>query len=438
MVNQNKHEGETEATETMSSSKQVELLKTPVVPVRSDVSNTSPTVNSDDEDEDDEEEAPTQEPPQQQDYIATRRSRREIRKPARFTDIVAYALPVIEDDIPSAYKEAVMSSECELWKKSMDEEMKSLHKNETWKLVQLPKGKKTIGCKWVYAKKMESLGKDNVRFKARLVAKGYAQKEGIDYNEVFSPVVKHSSIRILLALVVQFNLELAQLDVKTAFLHGDLEEEIYMSQPEGFKVDGKGIGSRYMHNPGKGYWQAVKWILRYILGTVDVGLLFQQDKVTGQCVVGYVDSDYAGDLDKRRSTTGFVFTIAGGPVSWRSILQSTVGLSTTEAEYMAVTEAIKEAIWLQGLLDDLGVQQDHVDVHCDSQSAIHLAKNQVHHARTKHIDVRFHFVREVIDEGDILLQKIGTADNPADMLTKPVSLLKFKHCLDLIGICKIC
>ncbi|KAM1696422.1 hypothetical protein ACFXTN_027951 [Malus domestica] len=556
-------------------------------------------------------------------YIATRRSRREIQKPARFTDIVAYALPVFEDDIPSAYKEAVMSSECELWNKSMDEEMKSLHKNETWNLVQLPKGKKAIGCKWVYAKKMESLGKDNVRFKARLVAKGYAQKEGIDYNEVFSPVVKHSSIRILLALVVQFDLELAQLDVKTAFLHGDLEEEIYMSQPEGFKVAGKenwvcklekslyglkqsprqwykrfdrfmieqkytrshydhcvyfrklqdgtfiylllyvddmliackskveierlktqlsnefemndlgearkilgmeierdrakgkislcqkqylkkvlqrfrmnenskpistplashfklsasmspktveesqymaqipyanvvgslmyamvctrpdisqavSIVSRYMHNPGKGHWQAVKWILRYILGTVDVGLLFQQDKVTGQYVVGYVDSDYAGDLDKRRSTTGFVFTIAGGPVSWRSILQSTVALSTTEAEYMAVTEAIKEAIWLQGLLDDLGVQQDHVNVHCDSQSAIHLAKNQVHHARTKHIDVRFHFVREVIDEGDILLQKIGTTDNPADMLTKPVSLHKFKHCLDLIGICKIC
>ncbi|KAM1671634.1 hypothetical protein ACFXTN_036619 [Malus domestica] len=424
MVNQNKHEGKTKATETMSSSKQVELLKTPVVPIRSDVTTTSPTVNSDDEDDDDEEESLTQEPPQQQDYIATRRSRREIRKPAQFTDIVAYALPVIEDDIPSAYKEAVMSSECELWKKSMDEEMKSLHKNETWNLVQLPKGKKAIGCKWVYAKKMESLGKDNVRFKARLVAKGYAQKEGIDYNEVFSHVVKHSSIRILLALVVQFDLELAQLDVKTVFLHGDLEEEIYMSQPEGFKVAGKGIGSRYMHNPGKGHWQAVKWILRYILGTVDVGLLFQQDKVTGKCVVGYVDSDYAGDLDKRRSTTGFVFTIVGGPISWRSILQSTVALSTTEAEYMAVTEAIKEAIWLQGLLDDLGVQQDHVDVHCDNQSAIHLAKNQVHHARMKHIDVRFHFVREIIDEGDILLQKIGTADNPADMLTKPVSLHK--------------
>ena len=88
-------------------------------------------------------------------------------------------------------------------------------------------------------KKEGPKGKDSVRFKARLIAKGYAQKEGIDYNEVFSPVVKHSSIRILLALVAQFDLELAQLDVKTTFLHGDLEEEIYMSQPHGFEVAGK-------------------------------------------------------------------------------------------------------------------------------------------------------------------------------------------------------
>ena len=103
--------------------------------------------------------------------------------------------------------------------------------NQTWDLVQLPKGKKEIGCTWVFAKKEDSSG---IRYMARLVAKGYAQKEGIDYNEIFSPMVKHSSIRILLTLVAQFNLELVQLDVKTVFLHGDLEEEIYMEQPVGF------------------------------------------------------------------------------------------------------------------------------------------------------------------------------------------------------------
>ena len=121
----------------------------------------------------------------------------------------------------------------------MEEEMYSLYKNDTWELTVLPKGKKAIGCKWVYAKKQGSLKKDTVRYKARLVAKGYAQREGIDYNEVFSPVVKHSSIRILLALVAQYELDLDQLDVKTVFLHGDLDEEIYMSQPTGFKTAGK-------------------------------------------------------------------------------------------------------------------------------------------------------------------------------------------------------
>jgi len=101
---------------------------------------------------------------------------------------------------------------------------------------------------------------------------------------------------------------------------------------------------------------------------------------------------------------------------------------------MAITEAVKEAIWLQGLLEDLGVGQKHIMVHCDSQSAICLAKNQVFHARTKHIDVRYHFVREIVEEGEILLVKIHTEENPADMMTKVISANKFKYCLDLLNI----
>ena len=198
-----------------------------------------------------------------------------------------------------------------------------------------------------------------------------------------------------------------------------------------------GTVSRYMHNPGKEHWQAVKWILRYIQKTLDVGLIFENEDMVGQHVVGYCDSDYAGDLDKRRSTTGYVFTLAKAPVSWKSTLQSTVALSMTEAEYMAITEAVKEAIWLQGLLDDLGIGQKQVTVFCDSQSTIHLAKNQVYHARTKHIDVRYHFVREIIEEGGVLVQKIKTDDNPAVMLTKVVTTIKFNHCLDLINIAKV-
>ena len=100
--------------------------------------------------------------------------------------------------------------------------------------------------------------------------------------------------------------------------------------------------SMYMHNPGKEHWQAVKWILRYIQKTLDVGLIFEKDDMVGHHVLGYYDSDYVGDLDKRRSTTGYVFTLAKAPVSWKSTLQSTLALSTTEAEYMAITEAVKE------------------------------------------------------------------------------------------------
>ena len=155
--------------------------------------------------------------------------------------------------------------------------------------------------------------------------------------------------------------------------------------------------SRYMHDPGKGHWEAKKWVLRYIKGIIDVGLIFEKNSTGKKECIGYADSDYVGDLDKRQSTTGYVFTLSQAPVSWRSILQSTVALSTTEAEYKTMTVVMKEAIWLQGLLDDLGIDHDLLKINCDSMSTIYLAKNQVYHARTKHIDVRFHFAREILD-----------------------------------------
>ncbi|GJU65558.1 retrovirus-related pol polyprotein from transposon TNT 1-94 [Tanacetum coccineum] len=353
-------------------------------------------------------EVQAEEPRQQQhESIATSKPKRNTKRPVRLNDTVACASSIAADDVPTTYSEAVRDSEKEKWRISMSEEI--------------------------------------------LVAKGYAQFEGIDYNEKFSPVVKQSSIRILLALVVQLDLKLVQIDVKTAFLHGNLEEEIYMVQPEGFKVVGKehevcklhkslyglkqsprqwykrfdkfmmeskytrskydhyvylkklqdgsfvylllyvddmliasqsldeieklktrlksefkmkDLGEakmilgmkivrdrklrklcltrkqylrrvlkrfRYMHNPGKGHWQAVKWILRYIHNTVDVGLVFKHGN-------------------------SYVFTLAKAPVSWKSTLQSTTALSTTKAEYMAMTEAVKEAIWLQGLLSELGIK----------------------------------------------------------------------------------
>ena len=138
----------------------------------------------------------------------------------------------VEND-PETFSQAISCNESELWYNAMKDELDSMKSNEVWDLVELPKGVQAIGCKWVYKTKRDSLGNIE-RYKARLVAKGFTQKEGIDYTETFSPVSKKDSLRIILALVAHLDLELQQMDVKTAFLNGDLEEEVYMKQPKGF------------------------------------------------------------------------------------------------------------------------------------------------------------------------------------------------------------
>jgi hypothetical protein len=124
-----------------------------------------------------------------------------------FEDMVAYALN-IEEDEPSSFSKAMQDKNCKEWKVGMEEEMESIKKNQTWELVRLPKGKRAIGCKWVYAKKEGTPGANGIRYKARLVANGFSQKEGVDYNELFSPIVKHTSIQVILAIVAQFDLKL--------------------------------------------------------------------------------------------------------------------------------------------------------------------------------------------------------------------------------------
>lgn len=149
---------------------------------------------------------------------------------------------------------------------------------------------------------------------------------------------------------------------------------------------------------------------------------------------GFVDADLAGEIDHRRSTTGYVFTMGSTAVSWVAQLQKIVALSTTEAEYVAVTEASKEMIWLQGLLEELGKEQENSTLYSDSQSAIHLAKNSAFHSRTKHIDRRYHFIRTLLEDGTLKLEKIKGSKNPADMLTKMVTIDKLKLCSTSVGL----
>ncbi|KAG8478507.1 hypothetical protein CXB51_028390 [Gossypium anomalum] len=500
--------------------------------------------------------------------IAKNRTRREIKPPKKYAeaDLVAYTLNVAEDidanQEPSNYSEASSCEDSEKWMFAMQEEMESLYKNKTWDLVKLPKGKKTVRCKWVFKKKEGTPGVEKPRYKARLVAKGYSQVPGVDFTDVFSPVVKHSSIRALLGIMAMHDLELEQLDVKTAFLHGELEEDIYMQQPEGFTVSEKEdyvcllkkslYGSK--QSPRQWYKRFDSFITShgfkrssfdscvyfkknsdgsfvYLLLYVDDILIAAKDKgeirkvkaqlseefemkylgpakkilgmeilrdrkvsklylsqkgyiekvlcrfnmqsakpvstplaahfrlssalspqsddeieymshvsyssavgslITRDGVIGYVDADFAGELDKRRSLTCYVFTIEGFAISSKATLQTTVALSTTEVEYMAITEACKEAIWLKGLFSKPNEDLQINTVFCDSQSAIFLTKDQMFHERTKHIDVRYHFFCDIIARGDIVVSKISTHENPANMMTKSLPITKFEHCLNLV------
>ncbi|KAL5755348.1 hypothetical protein ACOSP7_023568 [Xanthoceras sorbifolium] len=540
-----------------------------------------------------------------------RRSSRVPKPIQRYSPSLHYLL-LTDSGEPECYDEAMQVEDSVKWESAMRDEMDSLMSNQTWELAELPPGKKALHNKWVFRIKEEHNG--NKRYKARMVVKGFQQKEGIDYNEIFSPVVKLTTIRLVLKIVAAENLHLEQLDVKTAFLHGDLEEEIYMRQPEGFKEAGKenlvcrlkkslyglkqaprqwykkfdsfmsssgftrcqadhccyikrfdnsfiilllyvddmlvagsdmqeimnlkrelskqfamkdlgavkqilgmrikrdtksgtlllsqagyikkvlsrfnmqdakpvstplgvhfrlskeqspktekertymakvpyasaigslmyamvctrpdiaqavGAVSRYMNNPGKIHWEAVKWILRYLRGTTNKTLCFKGGDTT---LTGYVDADLAGNVDIRKSTTGYVYTLGGTAVSWVSQLQKIVALSTTEAEYVAVTEASKEMVWLQSFLEELGKKQEDNILYCDSQSAIHLAKNPSFHSRTKHIQLRYHFIRSLLEDGILKLEKISGAQNPADMLTKTVTTDKLKLCSALVGL----
>lgn len=136
-------------------------------------------------------------------------------------------------EVPTTFKSAMESSNAAKWKEACDSEVDSLHKNTTWSFVPLPTGRKAIGCRWVFRVKENQSGEIE-RFKARLVAKGCSQKHGIDYEETFAPVAKLTSIRVLLSLAAKYSLTVHQMDVKTVFLNGSLDEDIYMVQPDGY------------------------------------------------------------------------------------------------------------------------------------------------------------------------------------------------------------
>eukprot|EP00253_Pinus_taeda_P028556 PITA_28556 len=197
--------------------------------------------------------------------------------------------------------------------------------------------------------------------------------------------------------------------------------------------------SRFMSKPGKEHWTTMKQVFRYLCGTSDYGLCYQGrpglDRVLD--IHGFVDANWARDMRQRRSTSGYVFNLFGGEIGWMSKKQSVVALSTTKAEYMAATHECKEAVWFQRLCSSMALVQEAIRIDCDSQSAIFLEKDPTYHSKTKHIDVQYHFVRDMIEGKNVLLVKVDTLKNTVDALTKSVSSEKFSWCRETMGISRL-
>ncbi|KAK8560248.1 hypothetical protein V6N12_013048 [Hibiscus sabdariffa] len=244
----------------------------------------------------------------------------------------------------------------------------------------------------------------------RLVAKGFRQIHGIDYDETFPPVAMFKSIRILLAIAAFHDYEIWQMYVKTAFLNGKLQEDVYMTQPEGF-VTPENAGKEMCPSSPHERERVSQIPYASTIGSIMYAMICTQPDLSyaismtsryqanpGEeplSIKGYTDASFQTDKDDSRSQSRFVFCLNGGAVNWKSLKQDTVADSTIEAEYIAASEAEKEAVWIKKFITELGVVpsiSDAMELYCDNNGAIAQAKEPRYHQRSKHILRRFHLI----------------------------------------------
>ncbi|CAL8167941.1 unnamed protein product [Prunus armeniaca] len=272
------------------------------------------------------------------------------------------------------------------WAVAMNIEMEALQKNNTWDIVDLEKGTKP-------------------RYKTRLVAKGFTQTYGVDYHDTSAAVAKMNTVIVLLSLAVNLDWTLRQFDVKNAFLHGELEEEVYMSLPLGYRVTG-----------------VVRVKARN--GHLDLE--------------GYTDADYARNITDKRSTSGYFTFVGGNLVTWRSKKQNVVSRSSAKSEYRRIAQGVCEILWLRWLLAEIGFRPNAVTkLHCDNKSAFEIANNPVQHDRTKHVEVDWHFIKEKLEHKLISIHFVPFSEQLADMLTHALSKRRFEDSIDKLSIIDI-
>ncbi|GJZ73929.1 putative ribonuclease H-like domain-containing protein [Tanacetum coccineum] len=295
------------------------------------------------------------------------------------------------------------------WIEAMQEGLLQFKLQKVWTLVDLPKEKRAIGTKWVYKNKKDNRG-IVVRNKARLVVQGYTQEKGIDYDEVFAPVARIKAIRLILAHASFVGLITYQMDVKSAFLYGTIEEEVYVCQPPSFE------DLQFQVTPKVSHLHAVKRIFRYLKGQPKLGLWYPRDSPFD--LEAFSDSDYAGASLDRKSTTGGCQFLGKRLISWQCKKQTIVANSTTEAEYVAAANCCGQVLWIQNQMLDYGFNFMNTKIHIDNESTICIVKNPVFHSKTKHIEIRHHFIRDSYEKRLIQVIKIHTDHNVADLLTK--------------------
>ncbi|GJX82949.1 retrotransposon protein, putative, ty1-copia subclass [Tanacetum coccineum] len=319
-----------------------------------------------------------------------------------------------------------------IWQGAMDEEMNSMKVNEVWIEVVPPPNAKVVRSKWLFKKKTDMDGEVHT-YKARLVAKGCTQTYGIDYEETFSPVADIRAIRILIAIAAYYDYEIWQMDVKTAFLNGRLDEDIYMKQPEGY------VNPKYPKRVCKlqrsiyGLKQASRqWNKRFDEEIKKFGFTQNRDEPCGLlCDDVSMHKASCGVCSKlgqslstesREAPRGFVFVVNGGAVGLEvPKKQTTYALSATQAEYMAASEAAMEAVWIRKFVGDLGVMpsiKKPINMYCDNSVAIIFANDSGVMKGARHFLRRYHYVREQVESGEIKILKVHTDDNLADPFTK--------------------